>query len=114
MAKDYYANKFDIQLSRFMAEEINDAYDVDMYMGFTLFSALKYVVRAGKKVGGEPTSEADETARETAYAYDHSKFEDYVDMIHVHSGWTKDFIINQLNEWAEQFKVWPGNAPTNS
>lgn len=114
MAKNYYANQFNIQLSRFMAEAINNDYFLDLYAGFALFSALKYQVRAGKKVGGEPTSEAEEAAEEDALAYDLKKRDDYIDMIHDHLGWSRKRVLNQLKDWAFEFSIWNGNPKNHS
>lgn len=111
MAKDYYSNNFDIQLSRFMAESIANDYTVDMFAAFSLFSALKYQVRAGRKIGGEPTSENEEARETQARNYDLKKRNDYIKMVvdQVKSPkWTEETVLKQLEDWSAAFLIWEG------
>lgn len=71
MAKEYYANKYGIQLEEFLiwGSEVSDfwQYIFTTGQGFALTNALKYSVRAGKKPN-EP------------FEKDMGKYNDYIEM----------------------------------
>lgn len=72
MAKEYYANKYGIQLEEFLIwgsewELKFWRYNFTTGQGFALTNALKYIVRAGKKPN-EP------------YEKDMGKYNDYINM----------------------------------
>lgn len=72
MAQDYYANKYGIQLQEFLIW--GSEWDLKFWkynfttgQGFALTTALKYIVRAGKKQG-------------ESYEKDMKKYADYIEM----------------------------------
>lgn len=88
MAKEYYANKYGIQLEEFLIW--GSEWDLKFWQynfttgqGFALTNALKYLVRAGKKPN-EP------------YEKDMGKYNDYINMAVL-----MGFERSEAEEWVE-------------